>query len=138
MTFKDALSLYIGITHDIHIYWMAFGGIATVFIGWILLSIQKLNNTQKIFYSIGYFTVSAFIISRIMSRYWLLDALIKDINILKLTEEIQCTNLLEVVTHYGPVYSQFSKLVWLSYSLISALFLVVIWGNLVWKYIGKK
>lgn len=46
MTPEQAISLYMQLTGDIHAYWVAFGAVAVLIVGWLLSRKVKLELTR--------------------------------------------------------------------------------------------
>jgi len=127
---SNTIAIYLDITKDINTNWGAFAVIASVVIGWLLSSKAPLSLTQKLALTLGYFIITAYIISKILSRYRLLSALMKDISSLQTKSSEWELSIISEMTKYKWAYDHYHSIVWTSYGLISILFLWLIWSGI--------
>ena len=127
---SNTVSIYLNLTKDINTYWGAFAIIASVVIGWLLSAKARLALSQKIALTFGYFVITSYIISKILSRYRLLSALIKDVSSLQMKSNEWNLSVISEITKYKWAYDHYDAIVWTSYGLISILFLWLIWSGI--------
>jgi len=127
---SSAISIFLNITKDINTNWGAFAVFATVVTGWMLSAKSRMSVAQKLALTIGYFVVTSYIISKILSRYRLLKALIKDVSSLQKNSNEWNLSIISEITKYGWAYDHYNAIVWTSFGLISILFLWLIWSGI--------
>jgi len=127
---SDTISIYLNLMKEINLNWGAFAVIASVVIGWLLSSKACLSLSQRITLTFGYFAVTLYIISKILSRYRLLNALIEDVSSLQNESSEWKLSIISEITEYKWAYGHYDAIVWTSYGLISVLFLWLIWSGI--------
>ena len=127
---SSLISIYLTLTKDINTHWGAFAVIASIIIGWLLSSKTQFSYTQKLALTFGYFIVTAYIISKLLSRYRLLNALINDVTALRRGSNEMNLSIISEMTKYQWAYQHYEAIVWTSYGLISLLFLWLIWRGI--------
>ena len=121
-----AIDLYLTLTDTIHSYWIGFGAITAILVGWVLSRTSKLRFSQRVALTIGWFASAGYLGSSLMNRYKLVAALTQDIQGLGKNSRV-----LVEIEKLGPIYQQFETLVWSSFGFISFGLLVLIWSNVV-------
>ena len=124
MSLEQAISLYLQFTNDIRAYWVAFGALIVLILGWILSRKTSLRFSQRVGLTIGWFAASGYLASSLMNRYRLVAALAQDIE--KVKSDI---SVLKAISEFGPIYQHYETIVWTSFGAISIAALVVIWTN---------
>jgi hypothetical protein len=124
MTPEQAISLYMQLTGDIHAYWVAFGAVAVLIVGWLLSRKAKLQLSQRVSLTIGWFAAAGYLGSSLMNRYRLVSALAQDVETLK-----SDIGVLKVIAELSPIYQHYETIVWTSFGAISIGALLLIWTN---------
>ena len=125
MNQDQAIDLYLTLTDTIHSYWLGFGALAVIIIGWLLYKPQPLRPVQRIGLTIGWLGATGYLGSGLMNRYNLLAALSRDIANMK-----DKTEFLLAVSELGPIYQHYESIVWTSFGFISLGALTLIWTNI--------
>jgi len=112
------------LTSDIHAYWVAFGALTVLIVGWLLSRKAKLRFSQRVSLTIGWFAASGYLGSSLMNRYRLVSALSKDVQTLK-----SDIGVLKVIAELSPLYQYYETIVWTSFGAISLGALLLIWTN---------
>ena len=123
-----AIDLYLTLTDTIHSYWLGFGALTVIIIGWLLYKPQPLLPAQRIGLTIGWFSATGYLGSSLMSRYNLLAALSRDIANME-----DKTEFLLTISELGPIYQHYETIVWTSFGFISLGALILIWTNITSK-----
>ena len=123
-----AIDLYLTLTDTIHNYWIGFGAITVLFIGWLLYKPNSLLPAQRIGLTIGWFGATGYLGSSLMNRYNLLAALSRDIAAME-----KKTELLQSISELGPIYQHYESIVWMSFGFISLGAMILIWTNIASK-----
>jgi hypothetical protein len=119
-----AIDLYLLLTDTIHSYWLGFGAITVILVGWTLSRKTGLRFAQRIALTIGWFASAGYLGSGLMNRYKLVAALTQDIQSLE-----SQSKMLEEIEKLSPIYQQYETLVWSSFGFISMGVLILIWTN---------
>jgi hypothetical protein len=121
-----AVDLYLALTDTIHSYWLGFGAITVILVGWVLSRNTSLKLSQRVALTIGWFSSAGYLGSSLMNRYKLVSAHIQDIQVLENKNRV-----LEVVERLDPIYQHHETLVWTSFGFISLGVMVLIWTNVI-------
>nr|CAP47636.1 putative integron gene cassette protein [uncultured bacterium] len=125
MSSEEILSLYLRLTDDIHTYWVSFGALTALIVGWLLSRKKKVRFGQRIALSIGWFAAAGYLGASLMNRYRLVSALSQDVK-----SRTPGENVLTVIAELGGVYQGYEVIVWTSFGLISCAAMLLIWSNL--------
>lgn len=123
-----AIDLYLTLTGTIHNYWLGFGAITVLFIGWLLYKPKSLLPVQRIGLTIGWFGATGYLGSSLMNRYNLLASLSRDIAKME-----NRTEFLQTISELGPIYQHYETIVWTSFGFISLGAMILIWTNIASK-----
>lgn len=121
-----AIDLYLVLTDTIHSYWLGFGALTVIIVGWALSRRADLKLAQRIALTIGWFASAGYLGSSLMNRYKLVAALTEDVKDLEKKGRV-----LEEIEKLGPIYQHYETLVWSSFGFISVGVLMLIWTNVV-------
>jgi len=121
---EEAISLYLRLTNDIHAYWVAFGAVTVLIVGWLLSRKTGLRCGQRVALTIGWFAATGYLGSSLMNRYRLVAALSEDAQVLK-----SSGSLLRAIAELGPIYQHYETIVWTSFGLLSIAAVLLIWSN---------
>lgn len=124
MSPEQAIALYMQLTDDIHAYWVAFGALTVLIVGWLLSRNTTLRFSQRISLTIGWFAASGYLGSSLMNRYRLVSALSQDVQALK-----SDIGVLKVISELSPLYQHYETIVWASFGAISIGALLLIWTD---------
>ena len=125
MSTQDFLSFYLQLTDDIHTYWVSFGALTTLIVGWLLSRKTGIRIGQRMALTIGWFTAAGYLGSSLMNRYRLVAALSQDVKARPSSE-----NVLSMIAELSGIYRHYEVIVWTSFGLISFAAMLLIWSNL--------
>ena len=128
MDSTQAISLYLQLTDDVHVYWASMGGLIVLIVGWILTRNESLGAGQRIALTIGWFAAAGYLASSLTNRYHLLAALSLDIASGELEQRT-----LQVIAELSPIYALSGTIVWTSFGTISLGAMLLIWTNITKK-----
>ncbi|MCW8963384.1 MAG: hypothetical protein OQL16_06260 [Gammaproteobacteria bacterium] len=123
-----AIDLYLTLTDAIHNYWLGFGAVTVLFIGWLLYKPTPLLPMHRIGLTIGWFGATGYLGSSLMNRYNLLAALSRDI-----VKMVNKSEFLQSISELGPIYQHYETIVWSSFGFISVGAMILIWTNIASK-----
>jgi hypothetical protein len=123
-----AIDLYLTLTDTIHSYWLGFGALTVIIIGWLLYKPKPLLPVHRIGLTIGWISSMGYLGSSLMNRYNLLAALSRDIKNME-----NKTEFLLAISELGPIYQHYETIVWTSFGFISLGAMILIWSNIVSK-----
>ena len=126
MSSEEILSFYLQLTDDIHTYWVSFGALTTLIVGWLLSRKRGIRIGQRLALTIGWFAAAGYLGSSLMNRYRLVAALSQDAR-----DRPSIENVLNVVTELSGIYRHYEIIVWTSFGLISFAAMLLVWSNLV-------
>ena len=124
MNEDEFIDLYLRLTDTIHNYWIGFGALTALIIGWLLSRESQLTLSQRISLTIGWFGAAGYLGSSLMNRYGLVTALTQDMQKLNTGSE-----LVRAITKLGRIYQHYETIVWSSFGFISLGALTLIWSN---------
>jgi len=130
MDLNNAVSTYLSLVSSISNYWLLFGTIGALIIGWLISRSNPINIKQKIVGTFFYFTCTGYLVSCLMARYRLLNSFIKDLASIESLKHLQS---IKEITKYQELQQHYEVIVQMSYLLISVLFLYLIWSNIVYR-----
>ena len=121
-----AIDLYLTLTDTIHSYWLGFGTLTVILVGWLLSKKSRLTLAQRIGLTIGWFSSAGYLGSSLMNRYKLVAALSRDIQAVE-----GKSNVAIEIEKLGPIYQHYETLVWSSFGFISIGVILLIWTNVI-------
>ena len=125
MTNEQAVALYFQLTGDIRTLWFAFGGLAVLFVGWLLTRKDRLRAAQRLALTIGWFASAGYLASALTNRYTLLTALVGDI-----AKYQQTSELMKAISSLSSTYPTHTVFVFGAVGAISFAAMLLVWSNI--------
>lgn len=124
MTADQSIALYLQLTADIRSLWFAFGGLAVLFVGWLLARKEGLRVSQRLALTIGWFACAGYLASALNNRYILVNAVIADAAKLPPASE-----LASAIASLSAVYSAHTVFVLGAVGALSLAAMLLVWTN---------